>query len=223
MRSARTLLGVGQTAALARPTQNGNAAVRDRFTPRPELGARDEIRAVPAGLRPGCPEAQQLTVRLVQSIERDGLSVAAAARAAGVDVRLAGLLVRLCAIERECAEAELEERLEEIEQMCPGEDWWSYTDRQLALIFAGESIPNRIVRELVQAWQRRNGQPSARLAAELGITPEALRRSLGLAAASSGGSRDERRQRRYQKTISVETAGRIVRAIGIPACEVPGL
>jgi hypothetical protein len=32
----------------------------------------------------------------------------------------------------------------------PGEDWWSYTDRQLALIFAGESIPNRIVRELVE-------------------------------------------------------------------------
>jgi hypothetical protein len=223
MRSARALRSVDRAAVLARPTHDRSAAASDGVTARPEPAARDEIRAVPAAVRPGCPEAQRLTVRLVRSIEQDGLSVAAAARAAGVDVRLAGLLVRLCAIERECAEAELEERLEEIQQMCPGEDWWSYTDRQLALIFAGESIPNRIVRELVQAWQRRTGQPSARLAAELGITPEALRRSLGLAAASSGGSRDERRQRRYQKTISVETAGRIVRAIGIPACEVPGL
>jgi hypothetical protein len=161
--------------------------------------------------------------RLVALIERDGLSVAAAARALGVEVELAGLLVRVCAIERECAESEREERLDEIQRMCPGEDWFSCTDRQLALISGGEAIPNRIVRELVQAWQRRTGQPTARLAAALGITPEALRRSLGLAAVPGRSKRARRYRQRYQKTITVQGAGRIVQAIGIPACEVPGL
>jgi transposase len=170
--------------------------------------------------RPACPSAQRLTARLVALIERDGLSVAAAARRVGVDVHAAGMLVRLHAIELECAEAELAERLEEIQEMCPGEDWWSYTDRQLNSIFSGEAIPNRIVRELVLAWRRRTGKPTARLAEELRISPEALRRSVGLAAVS--GRRTGGRPR-FQRTITVQAAGRIVQAIGIPACEVPGL
>jgi hypothetical protein len=182
-----------------------------------------EIGMAAGAVRPGCPDARRLAARLVALIERDGLSVAAAARSLGMEVALAGLLVRLVAIERECAQTELEERLEEIQQMCPGEDWWSYSDRQLALIFSGEAIPNRIVRELVQAWQQRTGRPTARLAEELGITPEALRRSLGLAWIPTRRKHGRRYQPRRQKTITVEAAGRIVRAIGIPACEVPGL
>jgi hypothetical protein len=186
------------------------------------LTAVDETDGTEA-LQSECGQAQQMTVRLVALIERDGLSVAAAARKLGLDVEAAGSLVRLCAIERECAAIELEERLEEIEQMCPGEDWWSYSDRQLAGIFSGERIPNRIVRELLQAWQQRGGVSTARLAADVGITPERLRRSLGLAAqpASRKGARVY--PARLQKTITVESAGRIVEAIGIPACEVPGL
>jgi hypothetical protein len=168
-------------------------------------------------------QAQRLTVRLVALIERDGLSVAAAARVLGVDVQLAGLLVRLCAIERECAAAELDERLDEIQQHCPGEDWWSYGSRQLALIFTGHAIPTRIVRELVQAWQERTGISTYRLASDLGITPETLRRSLGLVALSACSQGSRRYPSRVQKTITVTAASRIVQALGTPAYEVPGL
>jgi hypothetical protein len=190
-------------------------------TPAVKAGADGVSPVAPrAPVRAGCGEARALTCRLVELVERDGLSIAAAARRAGVDVHAAGLLVRLHAIELECAEVELEERLEEIQEMCPGEDWWSYSDRQLGAILSGEAIPNRIVRELVLAWQRRTGQPTARLAGELRISPEALRRSLGLAAVSG---RRQGCRPRVQKTITVQAAGRIVQATGIPACEVPGL
>jgi hypothetical protein len=172
---------------------------------------------------PGCGETQALTVRLVRLIEQDGLSIAAAARTIGIAVPAAGMLIRLYAIELECEQTELEERLDEIQALCSGEDWWSYSDRQLEAIIGGEAIPNRIVRELVQEWQRRTGRPTGRLAVELRITPEAVRRSLGLAAVPGRRKGRWRRPSRYQKTITVEAAGRIARAIGIPACEVPGL
>jgi hypothetical protein len=189
--------------------------------PAVEAGAESvSLRAAREPLRAGCGEAQALTCRLVEFVERDGLSVAAAARRVGVEVHAAGMLVRLYAIELECAEAELAERLEEIQEMCPGEDWWSYSDRQLGAIFSGEAIPNRIVCELVAAWQRRTGQPTARLAEDVRVSPEALRRSLGLAAVSG---RRKGSRPRVQKTITVQAAGRIVHGIGIPACEVPGL
>jgi hypothetical protein len=68
-----------------------------------------------------CAVARWLTARLVELIERDGLSVAAAARTMGIDVPAAGLLVRLCAIEREATETELEDRLDRIQELCPGE------------------------------------------------------------------------------------------------------
>jgi hypothetical protein len=182
-----------------------------------------EIGMAAGAVRPGCPDARRLAARLVALIERDGLSVAAAARSLGMELALAGLLVRLVAIERECAQTELEERLEEIQQVCPGEDWWSSSDRQLALIFSGEAISNRIVRELVQAGS-----------SEAAGRPRGSRRSWGsrrrrCGAASGSPWIPARREhgRRYrprrQKTITVEAAGRIVRAIGIPACEVPGL
>ena len=67
--------------------------------------------------------AERLTATLVLVIERDHLSVAAAARAVGVGVETAGTLVRQSAIEREVAEQEAEERLDDIQRMCPGEDW----------------------------------------------------------------------------------------------------
>jgi hypothetical protein len=107
--------------------------------------------------------------------------------------------------------------------MCPGEDWWSYTDRQLSAIEHGSAIPNRIVRELVDAWCTRTGQATGRLAAILGIGDEALRRSLGLAATPAHLRNGRHRPARVRKTITVQAGGRIVRAVGIPPCEVPGL
>ena len=156
-------------------------------------------------------------------IERDHLSVAAAARSVGVGVETAGALVRQWAIEREAAEQEAEERLDDIQRMCPGEDWWSYTDRQLSAIEHGSAIPNRIARELVDAWCTRTGQTTGTLAAILGIGDEALRRSLGLAATPAHVRNGRHRPARVRKTMMVQAAGQIVRALGIPPCEVPGL
>jgi hypothetical protein len=167
--------------------------------------------------------AERLTATLVAVIERDHLSVAAAARSVGVGVDTAGALVRQWAIEREAAEQEAEERLDDIQRMCPGEDWWSYTDRQLSAIEHGSAIPNRIARELVEAWCTRTDQTTGRLALMLGIGDEALRRSLGLAATPAHVRNGLRRPARVRKTITVQAAGRIVRAVGIPPCEVPGL
>jgi hypothetical protein len=167
--------------------------------------------------------AERLTATLVSVIERDHLSVAAAARSVGVAVETAGELVRQWAIEREAAEQEAEQRLDDIQRMCPGEDWWSYTERQLSAIAHGSAIPNRIVRELVDAWCTRTDQTTGRLAAMLGIGDEALRRSLGLAATPAHVRNGRQRPARVRKTITVESAGRTVRALGIPPCEVPGL
>ena len=167
--------------------------------------------------------AERLTATLVSVIERDHLSVAAAARSVGVGVETAGALVRQWAIEREAADEEAEERLDDIQRMCPREDWWSYTDRQLSAIEHGSAIPNRIARELVDAWCTRTGQTTGTLAAILGIGDEALRRSLGLAATPAQVRNGRHRPARVRKTMMVQAAGRIVRALGIPPCEVPGL
>ena len=156
-------------------------------------------------------------------IERERLSIAQAARRVGVPLETAGMLVRLHAIELEAAETELEERLEDIDRQCPREDWWSYSDRQRTSIFHGTAIPNRIVRELVETWQQCTGHGTGRLAAALGITDEALRRSLGMVAVPGRIKYGRRYPARTQKTIRVDAAGRIVRALGIPPCEVPGL
>jgi hypothetical protein len=83
---------------------------------------------------PARVDARALTVRLVSLIEHDHLSVAQAARSAGVALELASTLVRLHAIELEAAESELDDRLEDLERQCPGEDWWSYSDRQQTAI-----------------------------------------------------------------------------------------
>ena len=167
--------------------------------------------------------AERLTATLVSVIERDHLSVAAAARSVGVGVETAGTLVRQWAIEREAAEQEAEERLDDIQRMCPGEDWWSYTDRQLSAIERGSAIPNRVVRELVGAWCTRTGQSTGGLAAMLEIGDEALRRSLGLAATPAQMRNGRPRPARVRKTMMVQAAGQVVRALGIPPCEVPGL
>jgi hypothetical protein len=167
--------------------------------------------------------AERLTATLVRVIERDHLSVAAAARFVGVGVETAGALVREWAVEREAAEQEAHERLDDIQRMCPGEDWWSYSDRQLSAIEHGSAIPNRIVRELVDAWCTRTDQTTGRLASMLGIGDEALRRSLGLAATPAHVRNGRHRPARVRKTMMVQVAGRIVRALGIPPCEVPGL
>ena len=167
--------------------------------------------------------AERLTATLVSVIERDHLSVAAAARSLGVGVETAGALVRQWAIEREAAEQEAEERLDDIQRMCPGEDWWSYTDRQLSAIAYGSAIPNRIARELVDAWCTRTGQTTGTLAAIVGIGDEALRRSLGLAATPAHVRNGRYRPARVRKTMMIQAAGQIVRTLGIPPCEVPGL
>jgi hypothetical protein len=167
-------------------------------------------------------QTERLTAALVTLIQRQRLSVAAAARTVGLTVETAGTLVRLWAIERDAAEEEAEERLEDIQRMCPGEDWWSYGDRQLSAIEHGSAIPNRIVRELVDGWCKRTDQTTGRLAWLLGIGDEALRRSLGLAATPANVRNGRHRPARVRKTITVQAAGRIVRALGIPPCEVPG-
>jgi len=84
-------------------------------------------------------DAQTVTCELVRLIDDERLSVAHAADSVGVPVEVAGLLVRLHAIELEAAETELDERLEDIERQCPGEDWWSYTDRQRTAIYLGSA------------------------------------------------------------------------------------
>jgi hypothetical protein len=168
-------------------------------------------------------DARTLTCELVRLIDGERLSVAQAADRVGVPVAVAGLLVRLHAIELEAAETEFDERLEDIERQCPGEDWWAYTDRQRTAIFLGSAIPNRIVRDLVEEWQRRTGQGTAPLAAIIGITDEALRRSLGMVAVPGRIKYGRRYPKQTQKTIKVEAAGRTVRALGLPPCEVPGL
>ena len=168
-------------------------------------------------------DAQALTYELVRLIEDEGLSVAQAADSAAVPIEVAGLLVQLHAIELEAAETELDERLDDIERQCPSEDWWSYTQRQRTAIFVGSAVPNRIVRELVEEWQERSGQGTAPLAAIVGITEEALRRSLGMVAIPGRIKHGRSYPKQKQKTITVDAAGRIVRALGIPPCEVCGL
>jgi len=180
-------------------------------------------RAEIAGMRPGSPEAKRLTGQLVQLIETERLSIAAAARTIGMPTVMAGMLVRLRAIELECAESEWEQRLDAIQAACPGEDWWKYRDRQLEMIAAGKAIPTRIVRELVEGWQERTGNSTTQLGRRLGITNEALRRSLGMSWISGRVKYGYHYPTRKQKTITTDCAARIVRAIGIPPHEVPGL
>ncbi|HYB28312.1 MAG TPA: hypothetical protein VEF89_16990 [Solirubrobacteraceae bacterium] len=168
-------------------------------------------------------QTKRLTAALVTLIQRDRLSVAAAARNVGLTVETAGVLVRLWAIEREAAEQEADERLEDIQRMCPREDWWSYTDRQLSAIEHGSVIPNRIVREVVDGWCSRTEQTTGRLASLLGIGDEALRRSLGTVATPAQVRNGRHRAAKVRKTITVQAAGRIARGLGIPPCEVRGL
>ena len=172
---------------------------------------------------PAVRAAQALTERLVGLIERERLSVARAAHVIGLPLQTAGTLVRLHAIELEAAETELEERLQDIERQCPDEDWWSYSDRQQSSIIHGTTIPNRIVRELVEAWQQRTGHGTGRLATRLGISDEALRRSLGMVAIAGRTKYGRCYRAQRQKTIRIDAASRVVRALGIPPCEVCGL
>jgi hypothetical protein len=187
-----------------------NHRISDRCANRASVGAPVHVR---------CAVARWLSAKLVELIERDGLSVAAAARAIGMDVAAAGVLVRLCAIEREAREMELEDRLDRIQELCPGEDWFSYTPRQLDAVARGESVPNRIVRDLALQWCMRNRTSLTQLARKVGMDDTRLRRALGV---SEMGPRPNRGPQR-QKTLTVECATRIVRALGIPPCEVPGL
>jgi DNA-binding phage protein len=174
---------------------------------------------VPGPAQAACDHALALTAALVGLIERHGLSVAAPAKTIGIDVAAAGVLVRLWAIEREAQETELDEYLDRIQELCPGEDWWSYTPRQLDSIARGDSIPNRIVRELTLACSRRTQCSMSKLARDAGIDDQRLRRALGISAMPPRRNGGPHRQ----KTITVECATRIVRALGIPPCEIPGL
>ncbi len=168
----------------------------------------------------GCEQGREITARLVELVEADGLSIAAAARTIGIDVDAAGMLVRLYAIELEAMDTELDDRLDEIEAICPGEDWFQYSDRQLDSIARGETVPNRIVREQVVTWCGRTGGSITGLAQKIGVDDQRLRRALGISALPP---KRKGRPPHWQKTVTVECAGRIVRALGIPPCEVPGL
>jgi len=182
-------------------------------------GGRANRRSVDGPLHIRCALARWLSARLVELIERDGLSVAAAARTIGMEVDTAGALVRMWAIEREVEETELEDRLDRIQELCPGEDWFSYAPRQLDAIARGESIPNRIVRELALQWCRRNRRSLTQLSRKVGMDETRLRRALGISEVPARRNRGPQRQ----KTLTVECATSIVRALGIPPCEVPGL
>lgn len=168
----------------------------------------------------GCIDARRLTARLVELIECDRLSVAAAARTIDIPIETAGMLVRLHAIELECAETEQEERLDEIQAACPGEDWWRYSDRQLHDLATGRVVPCRIVRELVLAWQERTGASIPELAQRTGVDSERLKRAIALTATPP---RRRGGRARWQRTITIAAASRIVDALGIPPCAVPGL
>ena len=177
----------------------------------------------PSSTTPARVDARALTVRLVSLIEHDHLSVAQAARSPGVALELASTLVRMHAIELEAAESELDDRLEDLERQCPGEDWWSYSDRQQTAIIQGAAIPTRIMRELVETWQRRTKRGTGGLAVTVGISDEALRRSLGMVAVPRRVKYGRLYPSRTQKTITIEAAGRVAQALGIPPCEVCGL
>ncbi len=181
-------------------------------------------RTASRAITPGSGEGQHIGVKLVELIEHDRLSIASAARALGVDLRLAGILVQLHAIELEAAESEFDERLDAIERLCPNEDWWSYTNRGRTAILDGRAVPNRIVRELVEEWERRSGEGTEQIAQKLGLNgSESLRRSLGMVGVPSRMKNGQTYRKYRQKVIGVECAARIMQAIGVPPCEVPGL
>ena len=155
-----------------------------------------------------CAVARWLRARLVELIERDGLSVAAAARTMGMDVaaaRGAGAAMRN---RREANETELEDRLDAIQQLCPWEDWSSHAPKQLDAIARGESVPNRIVSELALQWCRRNGSSLTQLSSKVGMDDTRLRRALELSAMPARRNGGPQRQ----KTLTVECATQIVRA-----------
>jgi hypothetical protein len=79
------------------------------------------------------------------------------------------------------------------------------------------------MRELVEAWQRRTRRGTAGLAVTVGISDEALRRSLGMVAVPGRVKYGRLYPSQTQKTITIEAASRVTQALGIPPCEVCGL
>ena len=101
-------------------------------------------------------DARALSLRLVSLIEHDHGSVAQAARSAGVALEMASVLVRMHAIELEAAESNSNNPLEDLGAPVPRRGLVVlYSDRQQTAIIQGSAIPARIMRELVETWQRR--------------------------------------------------------------------
>jgi DNA-binding transcriptional regulator LsrR (DeoR family) len=87
-----------------------------------------------------------------------------------------------------------------------------------------DSIPLAAIRELVE--QRLKDDPTltqTRLAKLLQTDRTELRRALGLQPTAARTINGEHRPGRVREEITVEMAGRIVQALGIPPHEIPGL
>jgi hypothetical protein len=174
--------------------------------------------------------------RLLHLVERDGLSIAAAARVLRLPVTYAGALICSIAEEREQADYDTALRDEihaEWSRLCGDDDdtaerenYLRYTSSELDAIEELRSIPNRAVRNLIEQHIT-CAEPTLTLpilARRLGYADAtSIRRSLGYRKASDSIKRGRRYPGRVQRTISLGQAAEILRALGVPLHEVPGL
>ncbi len=173
----------------------------------------------------------------VALVEQDHLTVAQAARAMKIPVAYAGALIRFEAEAREQAEDEHEMRARihadwsrmagDEDDHRPREDYLrDYTSRDLDAIEQLRRIPNRILRDLIAEHvaavdpHLTFGELARRLKLR---SSSSLTRTLGYRKATSTRKGGRRYGGRVQRTVSVQQAGAIVRALGIPPAEVPGL
>jgi hypothetical protein len=175
--------------------------------------------------------------RAVALVEHEHLTIAQAAGKMNVSVEYAGALIRLEAQEREQVEYEsaLRARVHadwsrmagDEDGRRPREDYLrDYTDNELAEIETLARIPNRILRDLIEEHIA-EVDPTLTLpilARRLGLrSASSLKRTLGYRKGSVNRKRGRCYGGRVQRTVSIQQAGEIVRALGIPPAEVPGL
>jgi len=175
--------------------------------------------------------------RAVALVEQEHLTIAQAAGKMNVSVEYAGALIRLEAQEREEAEYESAVRARvhadwsrmagDQDARRPREDYLrDYTANELDEIETLARIPNRILRDLIEEHIA-EVDPMLTLpilARRLGLrSASSLKRTLGYRKGSVNRKRGRSYGGRVQRTVSIQQAGEIVRALGIPPAEVPGL
>jgi len=175
--------------------------------------------------------------RVVALVEQQHLTIAQAASEMKVSVAYAGELIRLEAQAREDSEYEsaVRERVHadwsrmagDEDERRPREDYLrDYTQSELDEIETLTRIPNRILRDLIAEHVAEVDATLTLpvLARRLGLkSASSLRRTLGYRKGSVSRKRGRRYGGRVQRTVSLQQAGEIVRALGIPPAEVPGL